>query len=113
MTEASNQNTNRQTDKTAYTRQAEAKLAETKAKLDVIKAKIKGAIAEGEVEAAEQLEMVEAQLDEYVVDAQTRIEQMKDASEDAWEELKDDVEESWENLSQSVKRVIDRFSSSK
>jgi DNA repair exonuclease SbcCD ATPase subunit len=97
-------------EKSAYERKIEAKLEESTAKINTVKAQIKGATANSEIAVKKELEKAESQLDEYLANAKHKVERVKEASDDMWEELKDEVEESWEDLSQALKRVINRFS---
>ena len=98
------------TKKTAYTRKTEAKLEEAKGKLAVVKAKIKGTAADGQIEAVELLQKAEAQADSQFAKVQRRLERLKDAGDDSWEDLKDGTESAWEDLSESIKKIVSRLS---
>ena len=98
------------TKKTAYTRKTEAKLEEAQGKLAVVKAKIKGAVADGQIEAVELLQKTEAKADSQLAKVKRRLERLKTAGDDSWEELKDGTESAWEELSESLKKIADRLS---
>ncbi|MGB5491390.1 MAG: hypothetical protein WBM76_11235 [Woeseiaceae bacterium] len=106
-------NTPERTKKTAYTRKTEAKLEEAKGKLAVVKAKIKGSVAGGQIEAAELLQKAEARADSQLAKVQRRLERLKAAGDDSWEDLKDGTESAWEDLSKSIKKIASRLSSDK
>ena len=98
--------------RTAYTRKAEAKLEEAKGALAVVKAKIKGAVADGQIETIELLQKAEAQADSRFEKVQRRLTRLKAAGDDSWEELKDGTESAWrrsvginqENCTQAFQR---------
>jgi uncharacterized protein with FMN-binding domain len=99
--------------KAAYTRKAEAKLEEAKGALTVVKAKIKGAVADGQIEAIELLQKAEAQADSRLEKVQRRLTRLKAAGDDSWEELKDGTESAWRDLSASIKKIGRKLSSEK
>lgn len=100
----------RATSKSAYTRKAEARLEETQAKIDGIKAKVKGAVADRQIDLQKQLEKTEKQVDSHLATFKRRLARLKDAGEDSWEDLREGVENAWEDLSQSLKKIVARFS---
>ena len=101
------------TKKTAYTRKTEAKLEEAKGKLAVVKAKIKGAVAGGQIETIELLQKAEAEADSQLAKVQRRLERLKSAGNDSWEDLKGGTESAWDDLSKSMKKIAGRLSGDK
>lgn len=88
--------------KDAYVEKAQAKIAEQAAKLDQLKAKIKGGVADQKIEAHGQIEKVEAKLDA----AKARLTEISDSAEGAWEDLTERFEGLTEELSGSVKKFF-------
>ena len=101
------------TKKAAYTRKTEAKLEEAQGKLAVVKAKIKGTVADGQIEAVELLQKAEAKADSQLAKVQRRLERLKAAGDDSWEDLKDGTEIALEDLSASLKKIANRLSVNK
>lgn len=95
--------------KAAYSRAAKKKLDETKAKLIGVNAKIRNAIATGQIDASEQLGHARRAVDMNLATVETQVEQLRKSGEDAWVGIKDDIETAWEDLSQSIKKLVARF----
>lgn len=96
--------------KAAYTRKSEARLEEAKAKLDVVKARIKGAVADGQIGALDTLDNAQKQADSHVAKVEKQIQRLKKTGEDSWEELKDGLENTWDDLMLSIKKIGKRKS---
>ena len=96
--------------KAAYSRSTGKKLAETKAKLEGINAKVRNAVATGKIDASEQLWLAQHAVEVNLATAQDQLSRLRKSGEGSWEDLKKDVEDSWEHLSRSIKNLADRFS---
>lgn len=96
--------------KDAYTRKAEAQLEEAVARLETVKARLKGAVADGQIEMAETLRNAEKQADAHVETVRRRLARLRDAGEESWEDLKEGVDEAWEELAVTIKKIVGRFS---
>lgn len=89
----------------AYRQKMEGKLEEERARLDVLRAKAKQAVADGKIMAYEELVDAEAKLES----AKTRLKELGAASEDAFEELKTGVEGAWASLKSAGERAVEKF----
>ena len=96
--------------KDAYTRKAEARLEEAMARLDMVKAKIKGAVAGGQMELEATLKNAEQLADAQVETVKRRLARLREAGEDSWDDAKQGVDEAWEELSVAIKKIVARFS---
>ena len=96
--------------KAAYSRSAGKKLAEAKAKLEGVNAKVKNAVATGKLDGTEQLGLAQQAVELNLATAQEQLARLRKSGEVSWEDLKGDVEDSWEHLSRSIKNLVDRFS---
>ncbi len=96
--------------KAAYSRSAGKKLAEAKAKLEGINAKIRNAVATGKIDGTEQLWRAQQAVVLNLETAQAQLSRLRKSDEESWEDRKKDVEDSWEHLSRSIKSLADRFS---
>jgi hypothetical protein len=91
----------------AYVKRMQAQLDEWNRELDGLEAKAKKADAEARAEYEKRLEDVRAKRD----DALARMEEFKNASDDAFEEIRDGVEKAWSDLRKSLVRARDRMKS--
>jgi len=98
------------TAKAAYSKSTCKKLAETKAKLEGINAKIRNAVVSGSIDASEQLLLAQQAVELNLETAQAQLSRLRKSDEESWEDLKKDVEDSWEYLSRSIKNLANRFS---
>jgi hypothetical protein len=89
----------------AYREKLEAKLEEEKARLDLLKAQAKRAMAEGKIMGYEELADTEAKFDRM----KARLMDFSAASGDAWKEMKDGLDKAWTELSEAGKRASARF----
>ena len=96
--------------KAAYSRSAGKKLAEAKAKLEGVNAKVRNAIATGKIDRSEQLGLAQQAVELNLATAQAQLSRLRKSDEESWDDLKKDVEDSWEHLSRSIKNLVDRFS---
>ncbi len=96
--------------KAQYSKNASKRLTETHAKLDVVNAKIRNAVASGRLEGGEQLELAQNAVKVNLAAAEARLARLRKSSDEAWEELKNEVENASEDLSRSIKQLVARFS---
>ena len=83
----------------------EAQLEEQRARLELLKARAKRAIADGKIMAYEELADAESKF----ASANARLKELGAASEGAWEEMKSGVENAWSSLTDSCKKAADKF----
>ena len=88
----------------AYRKKAEAKLAEKRAEIDKVKAQVKGAGADAELEASDAITELEGKYER----AKRRLRDVAEAGEDAWEDLTKGFEEAWDDVSSAVKKAFGR-----
>ena len=91
--------------KNAYREKMEAQLEEHRARLELLKAKAKRAVADGKIMAYEEL----ADAENKFAAAKARLKELGAASEGAWEEMKGGVESAWSSLSDSCKKAAAKF----
>jgi len=91
--------------KDAYRQKIEAQLEEQSARLAVLKAKAKQAVADGKIMAYEELGVA----DEKIAALKSKLKELGSASEGAWETMKGGVEQAWNDLSESCKKAADKF----
>lgn len=89
----------------AYRQKMEGKLEEERARLDVLRAKAKQAVADGKIMAYEELVDAEAKLES----AKTKLKELGTASEGAFEELKTGVEGAWASLKSAGEKAVEKF----
>jgi predicted kinase len=91
--------------KNAYREKMEAQLEEQRARLELLKAKAKRAVADGKIMAYEELADAESKF----TSAKAKLKELAAASEGAWEEMKGGVETAWHSLSESCKKAAEKF----
>ncbi|HXI70222.1 MAG TPA: hypothetical protein VNN22_07680 [Verrucomicrobiae bacterium] len=91
--------------KNAYREKMEAQLEEQRARLELLKARAKVAIADGKIMAYEELADADQKLDAL----KARLKSLTDAGGDAWQEMKSGVENAWDDLSESCKNAARKF----
>lgn len=91
--------------KKAYEKKLEAKLEEWNADINKLKAKADSAEADTQLEYYKQIDVLRTKQDE----AKKKLNELKDASDDAWEDLKVGIESAWESLGSSIKSAMSRF----
>ena len=89
----------------AYRQKMEAQLEEQQAHLNVLKAKVKRAVADGKIMAYEELADAEGKL----ASAKAKVKELGTASEGAWEEMKGGVDKAWGSLTDSCKKAAEKF----
>ncbi|MFO7811528.1 MAG: hypothetical protein R6V21_01030 [Pelovirga sp.] len=91
--------------KKAYEKKLEAKLEEWNADIGKLKAKADSAEADAQLEYYKQIDELRTKQDK----AQKKLNELKDAGDDAWEDLKAGIENAWESLGSSIKSAKSRF----
>jgi uncharacterized coiled-coil DUF342 family protein len=91
--------------KEAYQQKLEAQLAEWKADINKMKAKADKADADTQLEYYKRIEELRSKQES----AQEKLEELKEASGDAWEELKAGVELALGSLGEAVKSASSKF----
>lgn len=92
--------------KEAYKQKVRAQLDEWKAEADKLRAKIKKNQADKKIDSQKYLD----ELKEKQKRVRAKLEQLEDASEDAWEDLKDGLEKTSAELKQTFTKVRSKFS---
>ena len=91
----------------AYRLKMEARLEEQIARLNLLKAQAKGAVADGKIMAYEELIEAERKLAEL----KTKMTELREASESAWGTMKDGVERAVTDLGEACKKAAETFKS--
>lgn len=91
--------------KQAYEKKIQTQLDEWSAEIDVLKAKADSAGADVQLQYYKEIE----DLRKKQAAAQVKLDELKEAGEDAWEDLKAGVESAWDSLSNSLKSAVSRF----
>jgi hypothetical protein len=89
----------------AYRQKMEAQIEEQRARLELLKAKAKRAVADGKLMAYEELAEAERNFDL----AKARLKELGAASEGAWEDMKSGVEGAWASLKAAGEKAADKF----
>ena len=82
-----------------------AQLKEWSVKIDALKARADKAAAETKIELNKQVEVLNKKRQE----ADEKLHQIKEASEDAWESLRAGTEKAWGDLKEAVGSAIEKF----
>ena len=85
----------------AFIRQVRAQIEDYKVKLEILKARIREGLAEGELETAEAINTLEGKLDQL----NSRLEELTDVGEKVWEEAKTGMEKGWDDLNSVLKKI--------
>lgn len=85
----------------------EAQLEEQRARLELLKARAKRAVADGKIMAYEELADAESKL----TSAKAKLKDLGTASEGAWEEMKSGVDKAWSDLRDACKNASGKFKS--
>lgn len=89
--------------KEAFKQKLNSKLEEFKADFDKVKARAKGAYAEGQLEKGR--EKQEEELENSIKEARLQLAKLEASGEDKWEELKSEIEDHWEDLKARLARL--------
>ena len=88
--------------KDAYIEKAKAKVDEQMAKLELLKAKAQGEIAEGKIKSQEKIDELEAKIKA----AKAHLAEIIDAAEDTWENIKDRFEDLADDIGGAFKKLF-------
>ena len=91
--------------KQAYVQKLQAQMNDWNAEISKLKAKAEGAEADAQLEYYKQIE----ELREQQQDAQAKLNELREAGEDAWEDLKAGIDNAWSSLGEAVKTAASRF----
>lgn len=81
-------------EKELYNQKMQAQLDEWKAELNLLKAKAKKAEADSKLEADKKINELEGRIEE----GQTKLNELKEASDEAWESVKSGFDAAWSSL---------------
>lgn len=84
---------------------AEARLEEYQAKLDVARAKLKGASADARLDLERKISEMQRSLDQ----AKARAARISNAADDAWSDLTVELDLAFEGMSNAVKRFFQKI----
>ncbi len=93
------------TDKSAYLQNLEAQLDAWDAEVQKLQAKAKDAQADARLNYAEQLNLLQARRREVA----ERMEELRNAGEDAWEDVRVGVDAAWSSLNNALDKAQQRF----
>ena len=91
--------------KHAYQQKLQARMDAWNAEISKLKAKADAAEADAQLEYYKQIE----ELRQEQQAAQAKLDELREAGEDAWEDLKAGVENAWSSLGEAVKTAASRF----
>lgn len=91
--------------KEAYQKKLQAQLDEWNAEIDKLKAKADKAEAEAQLEYYKKIEELRCMQDA----AYSKLEKLREASDDAWEDLKAGIDSACNSLSNALKSAMARF----
>jgi chromosome segregation ATPase len=89
----------------SYEEKLEAELNEWSAKIDVLKAKAAKTKSDAEINFAEEIEKLEAGKES----AKVKLQQLRDAGDDAWVDLKSGIDKAWSDLGSAISQAASRF----
>ena len=99
--------------KVAYSRSAQKRLSEARAKIVGVNATIRSAKIAGHLVVTKQLEDAERAVDANLAAAEASLERLRKSGEGDWKNLSIDADTAWENLSLSIKKLVARYTESK
>jgi predicted nucleic acid-binding Zn-ribbon protein len=92
-------------EKELYHQKRQAQLDGWKAELDLLKAKASAATAEAQLELHGEIAKLEAK----IVEGQSRLAEIADASEEAWGSIKEGMDSAWASLKTAFKDASSKF----
>ena len=92
------------TKKEAYIEKAQAKINEQTAKLEGLKAKAQGEIADQKIKSLEKIEELEVK----IKDAKAHLSEIADAAEDAWENIKNKFDQLADDIGSSFNKFFSK-----
>jgi hypothetical protein len=91
--------------KDAYRQKMEAKIAEQQARLDLLKARAKLAVADGKIMAYEEL----ADAEQKLAAAKVKLTELAHASHGAFKEMKTGMENAWDALKSASHKAAQKY----
>ena len=92
-------------EKELYQQKMRAQLDEWKADVDKLRAKASGASADAKLQLNQQVKNLEAKINE----AKAKLDELANASDEAWNTVKAGVESSWGSLKSAFKDAASKF----
>ena len=89
--------------KAVYLKEANQKLVDTRTKIAGVRAKIRCAIAGGQIEASEPLARAQCAIEVNLKTAEVSIELLRKSSDECWQDKASGVETALEDLSRAIK----------
>lgn len=99
--------------KAIYSRSAQRRLSEAKAKIVGVKATIRSANIAGHLVVTKQLEDAERAVNANLAAAEASLERLRKSGEAEWKELSVDADTAWENLTLSIKKLVAGYTEGK
>jgi len=93
------------TTRDAYIEKFKSQLDQWNAKIDPLEAKAREAGADAKIEYQRQLDELRARRDE----AQAKLDQVRNASGEAWEDIKQGADDAWNACKHAVEDAVARF----
>lgn len=87
--------------KDAFIRQIKAQIEDYKVKLEILKARIREGLADGELETAEAINSLEGKLDQL----NKRLEELTEVGERIWNEAEKGMKQAWDDLNSVLKKI--------
>ncbi len=88
-----------------YVEKMKAKIDQWNADIDRLEAKAKETAADVRIEHQNEIESIKAQRDQLV----GKLEELENASEEAWEDIKTGAESAWVSLDSALKSAVEKF----
>lgn len=93
--------------KEAYIKKLRANLDEWRADIIKLKAQAERAESEAQLSYYKEIEELRTRQEE----ARDKLDELREASDDAWEDMKIGLDKAWDDINQAMKRAVSRFSS--
>jgi hypothetical protein len=95
--------------KAAYSRTAGKRLADSRARLEGLRASVKHAIAMGNLNSSESLVRAQAAIEKRLEIAESRFSDLRKSGPREWRNHRDALEDAWEDLAHSIKTLVSRI----
>ena len=93
----------------SYERQARVELDEAQARLIIVKARIRTAVANGDLVLSEALNKAEVRADVHLRRAGLNLKGLIGADDESWDEFKNVLEVAQEDIADSVRKIVSRL----